>query len=99
MPEVSPKTDVPAINAAPSIEAVTAAIKASDDFAEHSDAFVRASLTLLENGRCTLAQLQENGGWVRSQTHKDRPVYFTYCGASHVSNRIYVDVSTGEIFR
>lgn len=83
----------------PSDQELEAAIKDSDDYERYREAFIVASRALLHEKRCSIAHLRENGGWVRSQAHADRMVYFTYCGGPHVSNRIYVDVSTGEIFR
>ena len=83
----------------PSMAEIEKAIKSSDDFATHRDVFLRAAASLIQSGTCSLEHLRENGGWVKSQQHKTEPVYFTYCGASHVSNRIYLNVSTGETFR
>lgn len=75
------------------------AIKSTDDFQIHKDAFLRATATLVGNGTCTLVDLREMGGWVRSQTHKPKSVYFTYCGGMTVNNRIYLDANSGRIFR
>lgn len=93
------KQSAPATASLPTAGEVRAAIRDSDDFDKYADAFTRASLSLIERRRCSLSQLREMGGWVRSQSHNGRPVYFTYCGASNVSNRIYLDASTGEIFK
>jgi hypothetical protein len=35
------------------------------------------------------------GGWMKS-TNKGPSVYFTYCGGMRASNRIYLDVRSGE---
>ena len=75
------------------------AIADSDDFMKHREAFMSASRKLILEKRCTLAQLKEYGGWVRSQNYKSRAVYFTYSGAGNVSYRIYLDVETGETFK
>ena len=80
-------------------EAAEAAIQSSDDFQLHKGGFLKATSTLIDNGTCTLADFREMGGWVRSQSHKPKPVYFTYCGGMTVSNRIYLDVSSGKVFR
>jgi hypothetical protein len=75
------------------------AIKASDDFEQHMQAFMVATLKLIQDRTCSLDDLRENGGWVRSSSHEGRPVYFVYCGGLQRSNRIYLDVSTGAVFR
>lgn len=75
------------------------AIAASDDFTIHKQAFLSATSSLVSQGTCSLSELKEMGGWVKSQSHKNQPVYFTYCGGMHLSKRIYVDVSTGKVFR
>jgi len=83
----------------PSADQIEAAIAASDDFSLYKEQFILASTQLITVGRCSLEQLREYGGWVKSQTHKTDPVYFTYCGEAHVSNRIYLNVATGEVFQ
>ena len=83
----------------PTAAEIEQAIKLSDDFVTHREAFAKAAASLIQSGTCSLEQLRENGGWVKSHNHKSEPVYFTYCGASHVSNRIYLNVSTGKTFR
>ena len=88
-----------AVSPVPSADEITAAISASDDFAQWKPAFMKASIAVIRDGTCSLADLHENGGWVKSQKHKSQPIYFTYCGGSHISNRIYVDVSTGRVFK
>lgn len=78
---------------------ILTAVSRSDDFARHKDAFTVAARTLVESRRCTTGELKEMGGFVKSQTHKDKPIYFTYCGGMTVRNRIMLDASTGRIFR
>lgn len=70
----------------------------SDDFAQHRAAFVRAAGALIREGRCTPADFEEQGGWLKSSNHRDQPIYFTYCGGMTTTNRIYLDASTGRIF-
>jgi len=70
----------------------------SDDFTEHRAAFVRAANELSESGRCTAADFEEQGGWMKSSNHRDEPIYFTYCGGMTVANRIYLNAETGRIF-
>lgn len=78
---------------------VESAVESSDDFAQYRAQFVKAAAALVDQGRCTIEELKEMGGWVKSQTHKPAPVYFTYCGGSTTANRIYLDVRDARIFR
>lgn len=74
-------------------------IEGSDDLDEHRAVFARVAVELVENGTCTEAEFVENGGWVRSTTFETRQVYFMYCGGSAVANRLYLDATTGDVFR
>ena len=73
-------------------------VAGSDDFARYRRAFVIAARTLIEDGRCTAGDFEENGGWMKSSNHRDEPIYFMYCGGFTVANRIYLDASSGRIF-
>lgn len=73
-------------------------VRQSDDFAQHRAAFVRAANELIQSGRCTPGDFEEQGGWMKSSNHRNEPVYFTYCGGMTVANRIYFDAQTGRIF-
>jgi hypothetical protein len=76
------------------------AIAKSDYYERHRDAFTKAATFLLTERHCGRHELREYGGFVKAQGgYKEQPVYFTYCGGMTVSNRIYVDVSTGKIFK
>ncbi len=70
----------------------------SDDFTQHRKAFAKAAAELIASGRCTKAEFEEMGGWIKSSNHRDAPVYFTYCGGMNVANRIYLDASSGRVF-
>ncbi len=72
------------------------AIEYSDDFSTHRVAFIQMANELINTGRCTLKDFIRNGGWYLSVTHKPKKVYFTYCGKTHISNRIYLDPHTLE---
>ncbi|MGX7896921.1 hypothetical protein [Tsuneonella sp. HG222] len=76
-----------------------AMIAQSDDFNLHREAFLTAANQLIADGTCTAAEFEEMGGWVKSSNHRNEPIYFTYCGGMTTSNRVYVDVSDGRIFR
>lgn len=74
-------------------------VSQSDDFAEHRAAFVKAAQSLIADQRCSAADFEEIGGWLKSSNHRDEPIYFTYCGGMTVANRIYLDASSGRIFK
>ena len=69
----------------------------SNDFARHRVAFAAAAKKLIGEGRCTVEDFEEMGGWLKSMNQKDQPVYFTYCGGMNLSNKIYLNAVTGEI--
>lgn len=70
----------------------------SDDFTQYRETFTKAARQLISGGRCTAADFREMGGWLKSTTERDRPIYFTYCGGMTTSNRLYLNAATGEIF-
>ena len=76
------------------------AISKSDDYEIHRVAFTEAAVSLLASRQCGRYELTQYGGFVKAQgDYKNQPVYFTYCGGSNVSNRIYLDISTGTTFK
>lgn len=76
-----------------------AGIEKSDDALRYREQFNSAANSLIAQGLCSASDFQEMGGWVKSTTHRDKPIYFTYCGGMTAENRIYLDVSTGATFR
>ena len=77
-----------------------ALVAQSDDFAQHRRAFVVATQSLIADGRCAAGDFEEMGGWLKATgENRNAPVYFTYCGGMTISNRLYLNVETGEIFR
>lgn len=74
-------------------------VAGSDDFARYRTAFAEAAQSLIAQGRCTEQDFREMGGWVKSSNHRNQPIYFTSCGGSTVSNRLYLNTDTGEVFR
>ncbi|WP_126976330.1 hypothetical protein [Frigidibacter oleivorans] len=74
-------------------------IENSDDVSKYEAQFTAAANSLIAERRCSAEDFEEMGGWVKSTTHRDKPIYFTYCGGMTADNRIYLDVSTGAIFR
>ena len=78
---------------------VYALVGSSDDYATYKDAFAKAASELMSDGTCSQADFEELGGWLRSSFQRDEPVYFTYCGGITRENRLYLNASTGEVFR
>jgi len=78
---------------------VKSAISASNDFDLHEKAFIVATKKLVKKGTCTLSELNEMGGWLKAQTEVYQPVYFTYCGGMKIKNRIYLNTSTGKVYK
>jgi len=75
-------------------------IRYSDDFRTYEAAFVKATDELMASGRCSRNDFEEMGGWIKSTSnYRNAPVYFTYCGGSTISNRIYLDASNGRVFQ
>lgn len=75
-------------------------VSGSDDYRQYKSAFVAAAKKLIANGRCTSDDFEQAGGWTKSTTtYRNKPVYFVYCGAFTLSNRLYLNASTGEIFQ
>lgn len=74
-------------------------IESSNDVERYRDEFTLAAATLVEDGRCSVNDFVEMGGWMKSSNHKSQPIYFTYCGGMRISNRIYLNAATGEIYK
>ncbi len=85
--------------AEPTDDEIDAAISQSDDYSKYEAAFAAAARSLIKSRRCTLAEFKDMGGFVKSQSYKNQPIYFTYCGGMTVQNRIMLDVSTGRMFK
>jgi len=76
-----------------------ALVKGSDDYRIYSDMFAKAAADLISSGRCKRADFEEMGGFLKSTNHRNRPIYFTYCGSMTIENRIYLDAETGKTFK
>jgi hypothetical protein len=74
-------------------------VAGSDDYRIHKEAFARAAEELIGSGRCTEQDIGQLGGWVKSTTFADSPVYFIYCGEMRGPNKLHLNAATGEIFR
>ena len=78
---------------------VANAIKSSDNYSMYSESFIKVSESLIKQGKCTLGDFKEMGGWMRSSSHKPKPIFFTYCGGMSKKNRIYFNAQTGKVFK
>lgn len=76
---------------------IHALVKGSDDYGIYKDTFADAAEKLIARGRCTAKDFKEMGGWWKSTNHKNKPIYFTYCGGMTRSNQLYLNAATGEL--
>lgn len=74
------------------------AISSSEDFSKYEEKFLKSTASLIRDGKCSLMELKEQGGWAKSViNHKYQPVYFIYCGGLRKKNRIYLNVENEKI--
>ena len=77
---------------------VEALVSGSDDFQRYRAVFARSAQSLMSSEQCSEADLRR--GWRKSTlNYRNQPIYFLYCGGLTVSNRLYLNTETGEIFR
>ncbi len=88
----------PLITAEERRKTVTQYIATSDDFKLYETAFVQKTDELLKNETCVPEDFEELGGWVKSLKYQEREVYFVYCGGRKLTNKIYFDIQSKEIF-
>ena len=74
-------------------------VSGSDDFSQYRHVFYEAATNLIASGQCQESDFRRNSGFIKSMLQRDEPIYFTYCGELTISNRIYLNAETGEIFR
>ena len=74
-------------------------ISKSDNYRRFQLEFIAAAKTLVLGGRCTENDFKENGGWAKSSSQGNKPIYFMYCGGFTLANRIYLDANSGRIFK
>ena len=74
-------------------------VAGSDDFQKYRGAFAQAAQSLISSGQCREADFRKWDGWMKSVNDRSQPIYFIYCGGSKVSNRLYLNTETGEVFR
>lgn len=75
-----------------------ALIKGSDDYRLYKTQFSQGARKLINDGTCTEGDFQEVGGWM-SSSNRGKGTYFTYCGGMTLSNKVYLNVNTGETSR
>ncbi|HFO0167270.1 TPA: hypothetical protein ACHH76_000930 [Pseudomonas aeruginosa] len=75
-----------------------ALIKGSDDYRLYKAQFSQGARKLINDGTCTEGDFQEMGGWM-SSPNRGKGMYFTYCGGMTLSNKVYLNVNTGETSR
>ena len=78
-----------------------AALRRSEDLSMHAEVFLKASRTLVLQGRCSLQDFRIVGGWARRTVpgREQHRIYVTYCGGSAAKNRLYLDATSGRVFR
>ena len=72
-------------------ERLIRAVAQSDDANSHLVMFGGAAQKLVRTGRCTVAEFEEQGGWVRAVS-RGAGWYFVYCGGYRSNHRIYFHV-------
>lgn len=77
---------------------VSSYIGRSDDFKEYREKFIKVTSQLMQEKICEPQDFEELHGWMRSLNYPDRNVYFIYCGGLNVSDKVYYDVDSEEIF-
>ncbi|MGX9416611.1 hypothetical protein ACXJY6_10610 [Vibrio sp. RC27] len=89
---------VPIITKEERDEMLTSYIGKSDNFHMYKEKFFTITDSLIKEKICTPEDFEEVQGWMRSINYKERNVYFVYCGGLRVSDKIYFDVDSGEMF-
>ncbi|MDP5253240.1 MULTISPECIES: hypothetical protein [unclassified Vibrio] len=74
-------------------------VQNSDDFLLYQDIFRTQTETLLQEKKCVPEDFHQLGGWVRSVTFAQQPIYFVYCGGLNQADKIYLNVDSGELFQ
>lgn len=78
-----------------SLTEIKNAVAGSDDFSLYEDVFANSTSDLIKRGMCSLEEVLDQGGWIKSVNSKEEPLYFIYCGGSKQSDKIYLSVETG----
>jgi hypothetical protein len=70
----------------------------SDHFGLRKNAFVKATADLISRGRSSESNFREIGACMNSANHGSS-TYFTYCSGMRVWIRVYLNVSSGRMYR
>ncbi len=89
---------VPVVTKEEREEMLTSYIGKSDDFFMYKQQFFQITDRLIKEKICMPEDFEEVQGWMRSIKYKGRHVYFVYCGGLRVSDKVYFDVDSGEMF-
>lgn len=68
----------------------------SDDYHRYKNQFTSAARKLIQAGVCVESDFRDIGGWSKSNS-MGATAYFVYCGGMALSNKIYLDVLSGEL--
>ena len=74
-------------------------VSGSENFRIHRDVFAGAAKDLVEAGTCTKEELADQGGFSRAAGASGPSVYIAYCGGDTMSDRVFLDVKSKELFR
>ncbi|MES2663292.1 MAG: SH3 domain-containing protein [Pseudomonadota bacterium] len=74
-------------------------VNGSDDYTYYEKVFNAVSLELIRKEECSEEDFHRTGGWLKSMSQKNEPIYFAYCGGWKPGNRVYLNVDTGKIFK
>ena len=74
-------------------------VAGSEDFRRHRDVFAEAARKLVDAGTCNETELAAQGGFHRAAGGSSPDIYFAYCGGDTMSDRVFVDTKSQEIFR
>ena len=83
----------------PGIDHFEAIVAGSDDFRRNRDVFAAAAQRLIEASTCTKDELKNQGGFSRVDGAGGQNVYFVYCGGDTMSDRVFIDTKTQQVFR
>ena len=76
------------------------ALKFSDNFDLHKEAFIKHSKKILDSGKCSFEDFKENGGWAKATgSNAQKPVYFIYCGGFTLKDKLYLNISNGKVWK
>ncbi|MDQ7045892.1 MAG: hypothetical protein Q9M32_08270 [Sulfurimonas sp.] len=72
------------------------ALAPSDNYDKYADIFTVASQKLIDKKECKIRDFKRMRGWVQSTPDN---LYFTYCGGFRKTDKVYLNIVTGEVSR